>query len=215
MLTMSIPSLEFVKNENIDIYLQPLVEELKKLWIGVPIVDVTMLVRSQSFSLRAICMWNIHDYLAYGLFTRCQVKGYMATPLCGPNLETKRSFQLKKNLYQGHWRYLGRHHPYRRNHAALNGKLEPRLAPIQMSIVDFLARVEECEEWLNMKSMWAIKDKDDLVHVHGVKIKNIFFYLLYWQVEIDHTCFKLYSLYHLCEAWGIKTSLPICLKYDT
>jgi hypothetical protein len=74
MLKMLIPSLESMKNDNIDVYLQPLVEELEKLWIGVPIVDVTMSVRSQSFSLRAICMWSIHNYLAYGLFVGCQMK---------------------------------------------------------------------------------------------------------------------------------------------
>ncbi len=30
-----------MENDNIDVYLEPLVEELEKLWIGVPIVDVT------------------------------------------------------------------------------------------------------------------------------------------------------------------------------
>jgi hypothetical protein len=59
-----------IKNDNIDVYLQPLVE-LRKLWEGVNTIDVTRLERSNSFCLRAICMWNIHDFLAYGLFARC------------------------------------------------------------------------------------------------------------------------------------------------
>jgi hypothetical protein len=60
-----------IKNDNIDVYLQPLVEELKTLWEGVNTIDVTRLERSNSFCLRAICMWNINDFLAYGLFARC------------------------------------------------------------------------------------------------------------------------------------------------
>jgi hypothetical protein len=63
------------------VYLQPLVEELEWLCEGVKIVDVTRLKESNSFCLRAIYMWNIHDFLAYDLFVGCQVKGYMACPL--------------------------------------------------------------------------------------------------------------------------------------
>jgi hypothetical protein len=44
-----------------------------------------------------------------------------------------------------------------------------------MFATNFLARVKESEEWLNMLSMWASKGRDDLVHVHGVKRMNIFF----------------------------------------
>jgi hypothetical protein len=45
--------------------------------------------------------------------------------------------------------------------------------------INFLARVEESEEWMNMISMQGAKDRDDLVCVHGVKRMNIFFCLLY------------------------------------
>jgi hypothetical protein len=38
-----------MKNENIDVYLEPLVEELKTLWKGVTIIDVTKVDGSQTF----------------------------------------------------------------------------------------------------------------------------------------------------------------------
>jgi hypothetical protein len=42
MLSLIIPGLEFITNNNIDIYLEPLVEELKELWeIGVHVQDAT------------------------------------------------------------------------------------------------------------------------------------------------------------------------------
>jgi hypothetical protein len=51
--------------------------------------DVTRLSGSFEFMLRAICMWSLHDYLAYGLFVNYQTKGYLACPLCGPKVDTK------------------------------------------------------------------------------------------------------------------------------
>jgi hypothetical protein len=103
-----------LRSENIDVYLEPLLEELEILWRGVRVVDVTKLERSQAFVFRTFCMWSLHDYPAYGLFASCQVKGYMACPLCGPNMDTQHSIHLKKNVYFGHQRYLDRFHPYRK-----------------------------------------------------------------------------------------------------
>ncbi len=82
MLTLLIQGKEFVKNENINVYLQPLVEKLQELWKGVKTIDVTKL--GGKFLLRPICMWSLHNYLTYGLFVGCQTKGYLAYPLYGP-----------------------------------------------------------------------------------------------------------------------------------
>jgi len=70
---------------------------LQKLWVGVPVVDVT-----RSEGSKAICMWSIHDYPTYGLFASFQMKGYMACPLCGLDVDTRCSAHLKKNAYLGH-----------------------------------------------------------------------------------------------------------------
>jgi hypothetical protein len=40
MLALLIPGKEFVRSENIDVYLEPLLEELEILWKGVRVVDV-------------------------------------------------------------------------------------------------------------------------------------------------------------------------------
>ncbi len=63
-----------MKNENIDVYLQPLLEKLEMLWAKVMTIDVTRPKGSRSFCLRTICMWSIHDFPTYGLFAKCQVK---------------------------------------------------------------------------------------------------------------------------------------------
>jgi len=63
MLTLLILGKESVKSENIDVYLQPLVEKLLELWKSVRTLDVTKL--GDKFLLRTICMWSLHDYLTY------------------------------------------------------------------------------------------------------------------------------------------------------
>jgi hypothetical protein len=56
MLTLLIPGKKLVKFYNIDIYLEPLVEELENLWTRVFIVDVTRPHGFQSFVPRVICI---------------------------------------------------------------------------------------------------------------------------------------------------------------
>ncbi len=53
--------------ENFDVYLQPLVEELQQLWIGVVAYDVLKPLGFRSFTLRASLLWTIHDFLRYGV----------------------------------------------------------------------------------------------------------------------------------------------------
>ena len=49
---------------NIDVYLQPLVEELKELWdVGVETFDVSS---KKSFQMHATLLWTINDFPTYG-----------------------------------------------------------------------------------------------------------------------------------------------------
>ncbi|XP_024042011.1 uncharacterized protein LOC112099137 [Citrus clementina] len=59
---------------DIDVYLAPLIEDLKTLWdVGVDVFDG---YRKQTFNLRAVLMWTISDFPAYGNLSGCTVKGY-------------------------------------------------------------------------------------------------------------------------------------------
>jgi len=101
ILALIIPRKKYVKNENINVYLQQLLEELEMLWVGVMIIDVIRPEGSWPFCLRAICMWNIHDFPTYGLFVGCHVKGYMACPLCILDVDTRCFSHLKKMYIKG------------------------------------------------------------------------------------------------------------------
>ncbi|CAK8565208.1 unnamed protein product [Lathyrus sativus] len=51
-----------IPKAGINIYLQPLIDDLKRLWIGEWTYDVS---RKQNFNMRAAFMWTINDFPAY------------------------------------------------------------------------------------------------------------------------------------------------------
>ena len=65
---------------DIDVYLQPLVEELKEFWdVGVETFDVPS---KKSYQMHAALLWTINDFLAYGDISSWSTKGAFACPLC-------------------------------------------------------------------------------------------------------------------------------------
>jgi len=65
MLSLLIPGKQSVKSDNIDVYLEPLIDELLLLWSGVPAVDMSNPAQASAFTLRGMLLWTIHDYPAY------------------------------------------------------------------------------------------------------------------------------------------------------
>jgi len=53
-------------NNKIDVYLQPLIDELKMLWDGVQTYDISM---RQNFVMRAALMWTVNNFLALGMLS--------------------------------------------------------------------------------------------------------------------------------------------------
>jgi hypothetical protein len=67
---------------NVDVYFQPLNEKLQVLWKGVDSFDAYV---GAKFTLKAMCMWSIHDFPTYGLFASCAIKIHVGCPPCGLN----------------------------------------------------------------------------------------------------------------------------------
>jgi hypothetical protein len=68
---------ELMKQMNI--FLRPLMEEMKELWQGVDAYDSHL---KYQFNLRAAYLWSIHDYLAYVKFVGWCVHGQLNCPIC-------------------------------------------------------------------------------------------------------------------------------------
>jgi hypothetical protein len=58
--------------KQMNLFLCPLMEEMKELWKGVDAYDSHLKCR---FNLRAAYLWSIHNYLAYGNFAGWCVHG--------------------------------------------------------------------------------------------------------------------------------------------
>ncbi|XP_039118701.1 uncharacterized protein LOC120254719 [Dioscorea cayenensis subsp. rotundata] len=71
ILSMIIPGDKGPGND-IDIYLQPLIKELKQLWVGVETFDASV---RKNFQLRAVLLWTINDFPAYANLSSWSTKG--------------------------------------------------------------------------------------------------------------------------------------------
>ena len=181
---------------NIDVYIRPLLDELKELWRGVPTLDFSQPAGSRHFNMKGLLMWTISDFPAYGLISGLCCKGYKGCPCCGPDtdgrsaktgdLRTDRSTKGSKIVYGGIRRYLARHHPYRRN-MRFNGERETRTRPQTVSGSDVIKYAAWRQSYLDLGGTKGAKS--DPVHSTGVKRLSALFELPYWQVtyRISHT----------------------------
>ncbi|KAL6550235.1 hypothetical protein OROMI_020723 [Orobanche minor] len=79
MLTLLISGPKQPGND-INVYLQPLIDDLKKLWSGVEWVFDSY--KKEYFTLGAVLFWTINDFPAYGNLSGSIVKGYNGCPVC-------------------------------------------------------------------------------------------------------------------------------------
>jgi hypothetical protein len=64
---------------HIDVYLQPLIDELIELWVkGVETWDED----KEKFTLHALLLWTINDFPAYAMLSGWSTKGKIACPYC-------------------------------------------------------------------------------------------------------------------------------------
>ncbi|XP_042954724.1 uncharacterized protein LOC122291124 [Carya illinoinensis] len=92
----------------IDVYLQPLIDELIDLWDnGVGTYDAKA---SETFRLRAALLWTINDFPAYGNLSGWSTKGKMACPSCKEQTDSMWLTYSRKHCYMGHRRFLPSSH---------------------------------------------------------------------------------------------------------
>ena len=85
---------------DIDVYLTPLIEDLKQLWEeGVDVWDANV---QQTFRLRTMVFCTINDFPAYGNLSGYSVKGHHACPICEKNTSFIQLKHGKKTVYTRH-----------------------------------------------------------------------------------------------------------------
>lgn len=116
--------------QDICVFLEPLIDDLIELWKGVDAIDMHL---KQSFKLRAILMWGIHDLPAYGNVSGCVVHGYKACPGCGDETESNWLNHSRKIVYRNFRRFLQSTHPFRKGRLLGLKTVEKGLAPARLS----------------------------------------------------------------------------------
>ncbi|KAL3838469.1 hypothetical protein ACJIZ3_023060 [Penstemon smallii] len=180
---------------DIDVFLEPLIEELHDLWsYGVETYDAS---DGTSFFLRAAILWTINDFPAYGIISGWCTKGYMACPIC--NKETC-SFWLKngkKVCYQGHRRFLPLDHKWRDLKSAFDGKKEYRDKPMPMSGDDVVAQLSCIQPVTFGKTQPKKRKRDEDLNW---KKNSIFFKLPYWRtLKLRHNLDVMHIEKNVCD----------------
>ncbi len=94
MLSLLIPG-KTAPGKEIDVYLRPLIDELKELWKdGVQTYDASS---GSTFRMRAALMWTINDFPAYGNMSGWPTKGYLACPICNLLLAIQTCYHMQKS----------------------------------------------------------------------------------------------------------------------
>ncbi|KAI9186915.1 hypothetical protein LWI28_022235 [Acer negundo] len=84
----------------IDVYLQPLIEELKEFWHeGVLTYDA---LSNEMFKLHAALLWTINDFPAFGNLSGWSTRGEKACPCCNRNTKSHWLSHGRKYCYMGH-----------------------------------------------------------------------------------------------------------------
>ena len=115
--------------QKLDVFLQPLIAELKTLWeVGVCTYDIS---RKQNFQMKAALMWTISDFPAYSILSGWSTAGKLAYPYC---MEYFDAFTLTKGCktswFNNHRKFLPLDHQFRKNRKSfLKGNIVAKVAP--------------------------------------------------------------------------------------
>ncbi|XP_057774691.1 uncharacterized protein LOC130993686 [Salvia miltiorrhiza] len=165
----------------LDVFLQPLIHELKSLWeVGVNTYDISL---KQNFQMRAALIWTISDFPAYAMLSGWGTAGKLACPHCMENTE---AFTLpmsgKQSWFDNHRKFLPPNHVFRRNKTSfLKNKTCNVGPPEQRSGIQILNQIEglgfvKVTEDFDGRNAQLAKYQDV-----GWKKKSIFWDLPYWR----------------------------------
>ncbi|CAO2825429.1 unnamed protein product [Amaranthus hypochondriacus] len=181
--------------QNIDIYLQPLIEELKMLWTnGIVTYDVST---RQNFCLRAALMWTISDFSAYSMLSGWSTHGKNACPYC---MSDSKAFYLRNSRkmcwFDCHRMFLPDRHPFRRRNKAnfMARVQEEDHAPHTRTGVEILGE-------LNMHGMKKVYENGAQEYneyygplTGGWEKRSVFWDLPYWKTNMIRHCLDVMQI---------------------
>ncbi|XP_015639131.2 uncharacterized protein [Oryza sativa Japonica Group] len=174
---------------DIDVYLRPLVEDLKQLWKkeGVPVWDED---KQEEFNLRALLFVTINDWPALSNLSGQSNKGYKACTHCMDETESTYLKHCRKVVYMGHRRFLVANHPVRKKGKHFEHKADHRTKPKHRSGKTVFAMVKDLKVVFGKgPGSQHIESEDG--HAAMWKKNSIFWELPYWEfLDVRHAIDK-------------------------
>ncbi|XP_074356133.1 uncharacterized protein LOC141695821 [Apium graveolens] len=176
---------------NIDVYLQPLIEDLNLMWDkGVTVFDS---YSQSNFNLRAMIFCTISDFPGYGNLSGYPIKGAKACPICEEDTNTHHLNNCKKNVYMNYRRFLPLDHPYRKRKRSFDGHVETREARLP------LTGLQTFEKFKDLNVIFGKFYKRPQENIW--KKKSIFWELPYWKhLQVRHSLDLMHIEKNVCES---------------
>jgi len=193
MLSMIIPG-PSSPGQNIDVYLQPLIVELKELWeFGIETYDA---YTNQTFQMRAALMWTISDFPALAMLSGWSTKGKLACPTCNYDTCSQYLKHSRKMCYLGHRAFLPPDHPFRRDKKSFNGEEDHRPAPTSLSGIEVFEKLHD------FNNVFGKGNKKRRRNNEGPwKKRSIFFELPYWKHnKLRHNLDVMHIEKNICDS---------------
>nr|ABA91406.1 transposon protein, putative, CACTA, En/Spm sub-class [Oryza sativa Japonica Group] len=182
---------------DIDVYLRPLVEDLKQLWKkeGVPVWDKD---KQEEFNLRALLFVTINDWPALSNLSGQSNKGYKACTHCMDETESTYLKHCRKVVYMGHRRFLAANHPVRKKGKHFEHKADHRTKPKHRSGKTVFAMVKDLKVVFGKgPGSQHIESEDG--HAAMWKKNSIFWELPYWEfLDVRHAIDVMHLTKNLC-----------------
>nr|AAU90123.1 putative polyprotein [Oryza sativa Japonica Group] len=182
---------------DIDVYLRPLVEDLKQLWKkeGVPVWDED---KQEEFNLRALLFVTINDWPALSNLSGQSNKGYKACTHCMDETESTYLKHCRKVVYMGHRRFLAANHPVRKKGKHFEHKADHRTNPKHRSGKTVFAMVKDLKVVFGKgPGSQHIESEDG--HAAMWKKNSIFWELPYWEfLDVRHAIDVMHLTKNLC-----------------
>jgi hypothetical protein len=117
--------------QNIDVYLQPLIDELYDLRVnGIETWDAK---EKKNFKLHEILLWTINDFSTYAKLSGWSTEGKFACPYCHKDTAYIWLKYGSKHCYMGHHRFLCMNHKWRKNKISFNNMVETRESSVLLT----------------------------------------------------------------------------------
>ncbi|XP_010687371.2 uncharacterized protein LOC104901479 [Beta vulgaris subsp. vulgaris] len=178
---------------NIDVYLEPLIDDLNILWEqGVEVFDS---YHKEKFTLRAMLFCTIQDYPAYGNLSGYTTKGKAACPICEDGLEGMWLTASGKNVFNDNRQFLPCNHHYRKLKKTFNGKQCFLGRPKIKSGEEVLQKIKD------IHITFGMKNKKNPLPKQGYKKCPYFWRLPYWRfLFVRHSLDVMHIEKNVCDS---------------